>query len=174
MFRRRGAGGLPMRAQRGVGVLARGQIPRVGSASPRAYRGWAVRLKLPPAVVRVKYKTTRCCGAFAGTPQSWHCDTKAANLLGFRCGKCQTGALMAGYKVCSTGRFSGPEDRVEPQGSLRRADGKKTGGKQGLFFPFAEAIVRRSFSSSKSLPAFTNLRMETPPKVIYTSCNHRG
>src|SRR6185437_7995372 len=40
--------------------------------SQALHQSRAVRLKVPPALVRVKYKTTRYCGATADTPQIGH------------------------------------------------------------------------------------------------------
>ena len=47
----------------------------------------AVRLKVTPHLVRVKYKTTRSCGVEVDTPQMRGCAEAEAVFWGFCCGK---------------------------------------------------------------------------------------
>ena len=59
--------------------------------------GAAVKMKVPPHVVRVKYKTTRYCGVEVDTPRMRVRVGSTSVFLGFSCGKLWKGASFAGF-----------------------------------------------------------------------------
>src|ERR1700744_739126 len=56
-----------------------------------------VRLKVPPHVVRVKYKTTRSSGSEVDTPRTRRFMRPTSVFLGFSCGKLRQWASFAGF-----------------------------------------------------------------------------
>jgi len=57
------------------------------SQGDRRFTRVTVKMKVPPALVHVKYKSTICCGDDADTPQMGTGSKRDSVFLGFCCGK---------------------------------------------------------------------------------------
>ena len=103
-----------------------------------------VSLKVPPHVVRVKYKTTRSSGGEVDTPRTRRFMRPTSVFLGFSCGKLRQWASFAGFcnpsftQLSQTIAAESPEQgarvvqlRFLLGGNVERQEGRKAGRQEG-------------------------------------------
>jgi hypothetical protein len=103
-----------------------------------------VRLKVPPHVVRVKYKTTRSSGSEVDTPGTRRFMRPTSVFLGFSCGKLRIWASVAGFcnppftQLSQSSAVRSREQgarvvqlRFLPGGNVERQEGRKAGRQEG-------------------------------------------